>query len=82
MLQFFCFPNRGPYLSIHIFLAGLEIPGGPPQIEKTSEVALGEPGELGGPGEPGEPDELGEPGEPRGPGGPDGPRGPRQIEET
>ena len=51
-------------------MAGLEIPGGPPQIENTSEVALGQPGELG------------EPGEPRGPGGPGEPRGPRQIEET
>ena len=50
-------------------MAGLEIPGGPPQIEKTSEIALGEPG---GPGELG------------GPGGPVGSRGPRgsQIEET
>ena len=50
-------------------LAGLEIPGGPPQIEKTSEIALGEPG---GAGEPGGPDELG------GLGGPLG----SQIKET
>ena len=33
-------------------MAGLEIPGGRPQIEKTSDIALGEPGGSGGPGEP------------------------------
>ena len=58
------FLNRGSYSFIHIFLAGLEIPGGPPQIEETSEIAEGGPGELGGPVGPGQlsgPGELGGP---------------------
>ena len=64
------FLNRGSYSFIHIFLAGLEIPGGPPQIEETSEIAQGEPAGLGEPGTPGEP--VG----PVGPGGLVGPVGP------
>ena len=67
------FLNRGSYSFIHIFLAGLEIPGGPPQIEETSEIAVGEPG---GPDEP-----VGPVG-PAGPVGPSGQSGPPQIEET